>query len=180
MRAAVRQFLFAAGAVVVSASALSAQSVVKPFSFGVSAGASMPTGDAGEGLQTGFNVGGLLEVMPAVSPLGLRVEAGYHRFGYDGGIDGNSRLITGIANALYKFQGTTVRPYVIGGLGVYNGGGEVAGMKLDSETKFGLNGGAGIDLPLTGISTFIEARYHTVFTEETNFNMFPVTVGVRF
>ena len=53
-------------------------------------------------------------------------------------------------------------------------------VSLDSETNVGLNGGAGIDIPLSGIGAFVEARYHTVFRDGENLNMLPVTVGIRF
>jgi hypothetical protein len=178
MRAALRQFFLAASAMALCATVASAQA--RPVSLGVTGGASVPTGDRGDGLQTGFNVGGLLEVAPAVSPVGLRLEGGYHRFDYSGGVNGNDRLITGIANGVVKFPGSVARPYLIGGVGAYNLGGETNGTSRDSETNIGLNGGVGIDIPLSGIATFVEARYHTVFRDDRNFTMLPISVGIRF
>jgi hypothetical protein len=50
----------------------------------------------------------------------------------------------------------------------------------NSQTKFGLNAGAGLRFQLTGFSTFIEARWHTIFTEGRNAQMVPITVGITF
>ena len=179
MRAVLRHIVTTASALALCATAASAQ-VGRPVSLGISGGASVPSGDLGDGLESGFNIGGLLQVSPATSPLGLRLEGNYHRFDYDAGVDGNTRLISGVANGVLRFPGQVVRPYLIAGIGAYNLGGEVANVDLDSETNVGLNGGAGIDIPLSGIAAFVEARYHTVFREGANFNMVPITVGIRF
>ncbi|HEY9429074.1 MAG TPA: outer membrane beta-barrel protein [Gemmatimonadaceae bacterium] len=50
----------------------------------------------------------------------------------------------------------------------------------NTQTKFGLNGGAGLRFQLTGFSTFIEARWHTIFTEGNNTQMVPISVGITF
>lgn len=50
----------------------------------------------------------------------------------------------------------------------------------DSETKFGVNAGAGLRLQLPGFSTFIEARWHSIFTEGKNVQMVPISVGFTF
>jgi hypothetical protein len=49
-----------------------------------------------------------------------------------------------------------------------------------SQTKFGLNGGAGFRFQLTGFATFVEARWHTIFTEGKNAQMVPISVGITF
>jgi len=50
----------------------------------------------------------------------------------------------------------------------------------NTQTKFGLNAGAGLRFQLTGFSTFIEARWHTIFTEGKNAQMVPISVGITF
>jgi hypothetical protein len=50
----------------------------------------------------------------------------------------------------------------------------------NTQTKFGLNAGAGLRFQLTGFSTFIEARWHTIFTEGNNSQMVPISVGITF
>lgn len=54
------------------------------------------------------------------------------------------------------------------------------GQAENTQTKFGLNGGAGLRFQLTGFSTFIEARYHTIFTEGENAQIVPISVGITF
>jgi len=54
------------------------------------------------------------------------------------------------------------------------------GEQSHSQTKFGLNGGAGLRFQLTGFSTFIEARWHTIFTEGSNAQVVPISVGITF
>jgi hypothetical protein len=50
----------------------------------------------------------------------------------------------------------------------------------NTQTKFGLNAGAGLRFQLTGFSTFIEARWHTIFTEGKNAQGVPISVGITF
>ena len=50
----------------------------------------------------------------------------------------------------------------------------------NSQTKFGLNAGAGFRFQLTGFATFVEARWHTIFTEGKNAQMVPISVGITF
>jgi len=55
-----------------------------------------------------------------------------------------------------------------------------SGDASNSQTKFGLNAGAGLRFQLTGFSTFIEARWHTIFTKGSNAQMVPISVGITF
>lgn len=188
MQALVRRTLVAMGVVVLSASTLAAQgaaTATKPISFGISAGATMPMGDFGDAAATGFNVGGLLEAKPAAMPVAFRFEVDYNRHSFSDDLsalaDGNFNVISGTANVAYKFPTTTspVRPYILGGVGMYRMGVEIED-ESDSETKMGLNGGAGIEIPLSGFTSFIELRYHTVFTDDSNTNYMPIKFGIRF
>jgi hypothetical protein len=91
-------------------------------------------------------------------------------------------MIVGTLNAVWMFPMTqpyTVRPYLIGGGGIYNERCD----SCPSQTKFGLNGGAGITVPLSGFSTIIEARFHVVFDSEgggSNSYFVPISVGLLF
>jgi hypothetical protein len=86
---------------------------------------------------------------------------------------------------VYKFktsEETKFRPYLIGGAGVYNLDvkGDDVPPGVESVTKFGLNGGAGFDFKAGAAGIFVEGRFHNVFTEGSNTNFIPLTVGVRF
>lgn len=54
------------------------------------------------------------------------------------------------------------------------------GDNSSSQTKFGLNAGAGFRFQFTGFSTFVEARWHTIFTNGNNAQMIPISVGLTF
>jgi opacity protein-like surface antigen len=90
---------------------------------------------------------------------------------------------------VYKFktsEGSTFRPYLIGGGGVYNvktTGSSDVGTIIDtenSETKFGVNAGAGFDFKAGSAGLFVEGRFHDVFTSGNDVQFIPVTLGVRF
>jgi hypothetical protein len=75
-----------------------------------------------------------------------------------------------------------LRPYVLGGVGVYNyrleGNSVPAGLD-QSETDFGLNGGLGLTYMLGRVGVFAEGRIHQVFTSEEDIQYIPVVLGAR-
>ncbi len=171
-------------AVLASAQAAQAQGI----SFGVGGGVVVPTGDLAQGTSTGFSGTAQVRVKPAVSPLGLQVDAFYTRFGLDG-VAGNSRMIGSTANALYAFPSTSpARPYLLGGVGMYNSKASIDGVgSTESQTKFGLNAGAGFDFGLGSVNLFAEGRFHMIMKalpdangDEKSAYMIPLTVGLRF
>jgi len=165
----------------------------RPFKLGGQLGASVPMGDFGDGADLGFHLGGLIEYKPASLPMSLRGELTYHRnglkddfFGSDfGSIDGNFSQIDFVGNAVMPFgdAASTARPYVIGGLGLYRlkASAEYEGIDVsDTQTKFGLNFGAGLTFNLSGFETFVETRFHSVFAEDSNMNFIPLSFGFKF
>lgn len=126
--------LLAAAAVVLAPAALHAQAqtaasvAARPISFGISGGAALPQGDFGEGFGTGFIVGGHLKYASPTLPVGFRADVNYSRNGAKEGIDANISTLTGFANAVLTFapQTSTLRPYVLGGLGFGRVSGEVS------------------------------------------------------
>jgi opacity protein-like surface antigen len=180
------------GAVVGLAVLLTAQAAhaqAKALSVGVGGGVAIPTGTLADGNATGWTGSALVRVQPPASPLGFQVDAFYTRFGLEG-VDGHSRLIGTTANAVYAFPSASMaRPYLIGGLGLYNGKTTVDGLgSSDASTKFGINAGAGFDFGMGGAKLYAEARFHSMFKSVTDLStgeektayMIPITVGVRF
>ena len=152
----------------------------RAFTIGIAAGATLPMGDFGDVYGTGFNVMGTLGFQPAALPVGVQFDVAYHSLGIDTDIADADDLsiISGTANAVLSVSNTGgVRPYLIGGVGLYR---LDPGNGLDAMTEFGLNGGGGLEFGLAGFSTFVEARYHSVFTEDENTNLIPVVFGIRF
>lgn len=161
--------------------------------FGIAGGATVPLGDAGDIYETGYNLMGSLALQPAALPVGLRLDVAYHNLGGKTIVDdlfeeefNDLKIISGTANAVLTVSNSGgVKPYVIGGVGLYNLNDDVG----DSPTKFGLNGGAGIEFGLSGFNTFLEARYHSVFLDDGegfgangggNLNLVPIVFGFRF
>jgi hypothetical protein len=174
-------------AVAASASVAQAQTGV---SLGLGGGAAVPTGTLADGAKTGWSSEVVARVKPAASPVALQVDGFYNRFALEGGIDGNARMLGGTANAVLAFPiGGAAHPYLIGGVGVYNGKTTVTGAPAtDSQTKFGANAGAGLDVGIgKSASLFAEGRFHAIFKGAFDQNtlqdqtayMVPVTLGLR-
>ncbi|HKU60490.1 MAG TPA: porin family protein [Gemmatimonadales bacterium] len=154
--------------------------------FSLGGGIDIPLGDFDNAAKTGWHGLAAVTFTPATWPVGIQIDGDYGRFPDDSPADVNLQMIYGTGNLVYRFQTSpesTFRPYLIGGGGVYNlkqTGNDVPSGFDDSTTKFGLNGGAGFDIKAGSASLFAEARFHNVFTEGSNTNFLPITVGVRF
>ena len=172
-----------------------------PVSVGIEGGLAAPTGNLGDNVNSGYSVGGFVDLHPAPGPLSLRVEVGYDRFDYKdsyqtylaqaagGSYSSNTHYLRGTANLVYRLPNMSgIRPYLTGGVGIYNNSdgtslqlaGTTTTYSSGSTTKFGVNGGVGIELPLSGITPFVEVRAHGVQTDYTPVTYVPITVGFRF
>jgi opacity protein-like surface antigen len=159
------------------------------YDFGFGGGISLPIGSTSDALTAGPN--GMLSFswIPAGSRgFGLQLDGMYQYISGDqnklGGLDINQQVLNATLSVLYRFPktaGARIRPYILGGGGVYNFDlkGNDAG-NVASKTKFGLEGGVGADVEITPrFAIFAEGRYHNVFTEGDNFQVLPVSVGGR-
>jgi hypothetical protein len=139
--------------------------------FGVFAGASIPVGDFGAIGGTGWHAGGLIDWKSPLVPVGIRGDLAYHRFGSKDNF--TPKLVVGSVNIVWNAPvgaESALSPYVIGGGGFYNRRGSCTSCGnavIVSDTKFGLNGGAGVLVPLSGFGSLIEARYHLIFNGQT-------------
>jgi hypothetical protein len=192
--------MIAAG-ITLSASVLVAQgsSIIDPVSFGISGGVSVPTGDLANGddrftgVNTGYNVTGSVGVSLPVVPFSLRADVAYNGFGTKNLTFAQNSPATGSYNADVRILGFTanvvfpihlpfpiVRPYLIGGGGVYNVHTSPAIGGSMSQSNFGFNIGAGVSVPFVLFNGFIEARYHDVSQNHADLSFVPITVGVMF
>jgi len=188
-----------AGALLVAATAQAqgtSNASGRPWKIGGALGGTIPLGDFSDGADLGWHLGGLIEYKQPSIPVTWRGEITYHRNGLKedffgdeipgiGNIDGNFSMFNFVANALYPFgdPASTARPFIIGGLGLYRlkATAEFNDIDIsDSETKFGLNLGGGFNFALSGFETFVELRYHTVFTKDSNTNFIPISFGFKF
>ncbi|MEO5588376.1 MAG: outer membrane beta-barrel protein [Gemmatimonadaceae bacterium] len=153
----------------------------KPISLGISAGAAIPVGDLGDDYSTGYNGTVSLGFQSIGSPIGFRIDGMYNKLGVksDRVVQLPDITITSAnANIVYTLPGVGIRPYLIGGGGIYGYKFDISG--ADTNTDFGVNGGIGASFPLSGFTTFVEARYHHIFTEGTATQFIPVTFGISF
>ena len=144
--------------------------------FGLAVGATMPLGDYGTADKLGLNVMGVLQVPLSGSPLHLRIDALYSSTAHDAG-SGSTSILGGNVGVLYHFAApaATARPYVLGGLGLYN-----ISAFGSSATKIGFGFGGGVLFGLGGFNAFAEARYISVQASGSSLTFVPISVGLMF
>lgn len=181
-----------AGAVLLAPSMLSAQLIHKPLSFAVYGGASVPMGDASDAFNTGYTVGGSMDLRAPVAPFGLRAEVGYGSLGMKGVPSGASAKTTdlgGNLNLVTWMPSVIVAPYITAGasysrLGVTASDGTTSATV--TENHFGFNAGAGLDFPLGPIAARVDIRYKQISLgkdengNSSSIKTVPLTFGIRF
>lgn len=167
-----------------SAAGAEAQQATR-FDFALGGGVSVPTGDFDNAAKLGWHGMAAVRMLPQALPVGFQVDGNFARLSDESSLDIASQLIYGTGNVLYQFrtsESSRFQPYLIGGVGVYNldvKGNDVPA-NVNSETKVGLNAGAGFDFKAGAASLFAEGRFHNVFTDVSDTQFIPVTLGVRF
>lgn len=162
----------------------------KPLAWSVGAGASMPSGDFSDVAKPGINLQGAVTKALSNSPVWLRGELAYHRFGaieenfiFNGAnysVESRISSFGLIGDVGYSFQSSSsVKPYVLGGLGMNRVTATVkSGGQRDSNSSddLGLNVGGGLRFRMAGRIATVEARYMTI--DQADF--VPVTFSVEF
>ena len=188
-------------ALVTATSPLAAQKT--GIGFGASIGANLPNGEFADGAKTGLVANGFVGV--GTGRFGLRGELFWSRSDLDnpfirkvgndvlpsegvGTVTGDVNLVGGVANFVLPLMQSVVRPYLIGGVGVYNRrvsqdvGGTIDEFQnlRDEQTNVGYNGGIGLSIGGLGPSFFLEARYVSVATTPDRTRFIPVVLGFSF
>jgi hypothetical protein len=141
--------------------------------FGVTAGIALPIGRLADDHAAGYTLGGLVEYAVAGQPYALRGELTYQRFALKSDHAGSSVNLTSLgATLVLKNSATPSNTFLTAGIAIYNG--------TDVGTRPGINGGGGIEIPLTGFSATGEARLHLVLADGRPVLTLPLTVGIRF
>jgi hypothetical protein len=151
-------------------------------SLSIAAGATMPIGSTGDVYDVGYNAILGIGIKPPLAPIGARIEGMFNS------MEGKSnaagvRMLAVIANATLSGVGMPIPlAYLIGGLGMYNSKATDVplGFTAASDTDLGFNIGAGLNIPLTGFGTYIEARYHHIPVRGGSVKFVPLTVGIKF
>ncbi len=176
-------------AMLVAAIVPAAASAQKTYAVGVGGGAAIPVGRLNDTQKSGYNGTVMLAIGVAELPLGLRLDGIFNQFSrrnvqsaQAGGAGAYSFRATGLlGNLIYAFPGTTAKPYLIAGTGLYSTKTIAAGAK--SENHWGFNGGVGATFGLGPFATFIESRYHLVSRTPAQggvIHFVPVTIGLLF
>jgi opacity protein-like surface antigen len=183
------------GLLVASPAAAQLPGAGKMIQIGIGGGASVPVGSAENALKEGFNVRGFVKVKPPVLPVGIRGALGYQKFSLDqvpAGTDGTGNILSGLGGITLGKSIGPIRPYITASVGAFR-----IERKLDSngvetkahETKFGIDGGAGLEFKLMSLNGFVEARLENVYTNEgfdpsltdkSSTRIVPVTFGLMF
>ena len=150
----------------------------------VGGGVTLPTGDLGDFTDAGWHGQVSLGYRPPLYPVGFRIDGAYNDLGASsGGADFRAISVTG--NVVVEAPGLVVRPYLIGGVGLYN---TKAG-DLDSRNNLGLNGGVGLRFRMMDVDAFVEGRYHAALgafdagllgDDERSAQYIPITFGISF
>ena len=148
---------------------------------GIFGGGTLPSGDFKDEAGNGWHAGGLLK-MRIYGALDARLDGAYSKLGKKNivgttaTVSTDTRVIQGTLDALVNLGSdsaaypgdNSVSPYVMLGLGRYNlnydptctGTGCTSFEDPGKKTHTGFNVGGGGSIPLLGLRTFVEARYH--------------------
>jgi opacity protein-like surface antigen len=178
----------------------------RPVSVAFGGGASVPVGNYKDVLKSGWNgQGSLIFNLPGV-PIALRADLNYNKFTFENNLpfstgggstvattdDITQQILGGLANVTIPFNMGPISPYVTAGLAGFNIktklGDAFPGAEDESDTKFAVNGGAGLSMRLMGVSAFIEAKINNVYTDKRlisnkelkDLQFIPVTFGFVF
>ena len=143
-----RLFVKGAGVIALALLANVSAAAAQGVELSLGGGLSSPLGTFNDATKLGWNGLAAITVLPAGSPVGIQVDGEYQQFPFDG-FSGHERFLIGTGNLVYRFntsENSAVRPYLIGGGGVYNfkgtGSSTLSGnfSTSGSTTKFGVNG----------------------------------------
>ena len=159
--------------------------------YGLGGGVVMPMGDYKTLDKLGWLAGADVTYWLASAPIGIRGDFQYsqtsHKDVVGVAVDGNSKVIGGMAEIVYAFgeQAAQIRPYILGGVGYFNVKvtATVQGLTIAaSESKVGFGGGAGLAFKMGTGNTriFVEGKFVNVSTTGGSTTFLPIRVGVRF
>jgi hypothetical protein len=140
--------------------------------YGGTAGVAIPIGRIADDHAAGYLLGGLVEYGVTGQPYALRGELLFQRFSLKSGHTGdNVNLFSLGSTIVYKMRPSNA--FLAGGIAIYSG-------NSGYGTRPGFNGGAGVEIPLTGFSATGEARLHLMLADGRPVITLPLTIGVRF
>jgi hypothetical protein len=150
--------------------------------FTLAAGGSVPVGNSLPPLNSGYSAIVGLGAKPPQARVGIRLEGMFNSMSVSDSTSpgATKRIVSGTLNGTISPSGRTAPLfYAVGGIGIYSAKLNGVSSPQRGNTDMGFNVGFGSNLPGTGFSTFIEARYHHVPTEGGALKFIPITLGLR-
>lgn len=158
-----------------------AQAQARPFTIGISAGPSLPSGgEFAEEAETGYHAQASIGFAPTTLPIGVRLDLLWQQFPDEH--EGSFREIGGLANAVLALPLPLGRPYLLAGAGAVNHDApeEEHGDHVhegEGGTAFAYAVGGGLEFPLLGLMGTLEARYLAAGNDHGSI---PISAGIRF
>ncbi len=163
------------------------QEPLKPISFYLGGGVSIPTGDLGDGWKMGFH--GLGRLGFNVAPkLDILAGLDYHTFSLDdqgvSGLSGGAIStinLTGDLKVNLGAPGMSSNPFVLGGVGLAIESASdlttpLGTFTFDTESDLFIEVGGGVEFN----KFFIQGRYVNIFASGSSISYLPITAGVKF
>ena len=157
----------------------------KTYALALGGGVAIPVGKLADIQKTGS--GGLVALAIGVAelPVGVRFDGIYNnlRAKTKGGVTTNSdfRVTGALANLIFAFPGTSAKPYLLVGAGLYNSKADTVGAK--SQNNLGFNAGLGTTFGIGPAAIFLESRYNSISRNVAKggvYHFVPITIGLMF
>jgi opacity protein-like surface antigen len=161
---------------------------------GFGGGMSVPTSNAKEAFENGVHGRGFVLVdLPGLPS--FRFDLSATKFDWKEAIaggpttSGESQVLGGLANISINLLKGPIRPYVMAGLGAFHIRNELQTSgepdETNSQTRFGIDGGAGLAIKIMRLEMFVEGRVQNVYTERgvidtKSIQTVPITFGIIF
>jgi hypothetical protein len=161
---------------------------------GLGGGMSVPTSNAKEAFENGVHGRGFMLLdLPGLPS--FRFDLSATKFDWKEAVaggpttEGESQVLGGLANISINLLKGPIRPYVMAGLGAFHIRNELqtegTSDETSSQTRFGIDGGAGLAIKIKRLEMFVEGRVQNVYTERgvidtKSIQTIPVTFGIIF
>ncbi len=181
---------FAGFALLATLAASTAHAQNNLMTVGAFGGVVIPSGSTSDALKAGWGAGAVFQFKPAGSPVGFQIDGMYSQLKASDSAKvlnpaaDKGEIWDATGNVVFWFPvaaETKIHPYILGGGGVYNLKSKFTDGTSTSETKFGINAGAGFDFDFqSNAAFFVEGRFHNVFVTGSDTKLIPITAGFRF